>query len=148
MRGDGFFRAGAISAFVAVLAGAFAAHALRARPEPGALAVFETGARYQMYHAFALFAASWAVRRCPPSRAAHCAGWLFLAGTVLFSGSLYLLALTGARWLGAITPIGGVAFLLGWLSLAAASWPSAEDSAGDQPRAGDGIVGGGSRASA
>ncbi len=124
MRGDGFFRAGAISAFVAVLAGAFAAHALRTRLEPDALSVFETGARYQMYHAFALFAASWAVRRCPPSRAAHAAGWLFLAGTVLFSGSLYLLALSGMRWLGAITPIGGVALLLGWLCLAMASWPS------------------------
>ena len=123
MRGDGFFRAGAISAFVAVLAGAFAAHALRARLDAGALAVFATGARYQMYHAFALFVVSWAARRCPPSRAAHWAGWLFVVGTVLFSGSLYLLALSGARWLGAITPVGGVAFLLGWLALAIASWP-------------------------
>ena len=133
MRGDGFFRAGAISAFVAVLAGAFAAHALRVRLEPDMLAAFETGARYQMYHAFALFAASWAVRRCPPSRAAHWAGWLFLVGTVLFSGSLYLLALSGARWLGAITPIGGAAFLLGWLCLASASWPEPTASASGSP---------------
>lgn len=134
MRGDGFFRAGAISAFMAVLAGAFAAHALRVRLEPDALSAFETGARYQMYHAFALFAASWAVGRCPASRAAHWAGWLFVAGTVLFSGSLYLLALSGTRWLGAITPIGGAAFLLGWLCLAIASWREpAESTSGRTP---------------
>ena len=130
MRGDGFFRAAAISALVAVLAGAFAAHALRARLEPDALSAFETGARYQMYHAFALFVVSWAVRRCPPSRAAYWAGWLFMAGTVLFSGSLYLLALSGTRWLGAITPIGGLTFLLGWLCLALASWPAETSAAG------------------
>ena len=122
MRGDRFVRAGAFSAFVAVLAGAFAAHALRSRLGAEALSAFETGARYQMYHALALLAVGWAIQRYPGSRAAQWAGCLFVAGTVLFSGSLYLLALSGTRWLGAITPIGGVAFLLGWLCLAIASW--------------------------
>jgi uncharacterized membrane protein YgdD (TMEM256/DUF423 family) len=110
---------GAVSAFLAVAAGAFGAHGLRARLSPDLLAVFETGARYQMYHALALFVVAWAAGRWPgpwPARA----GWLFLAGTVLFSGSLYALALSGVRWLGAITPLGGVAFLAGWLCLALA----------------------------
>ena len=112
-----FATLGAVSGFVAVAAGAFGAHALRARLAPDLLAVFETGARYQMYHALGRVAVAWAVTRWPgpwPARA----GWLFLAGTVLFSGSLYALALTGIRWLGAITPLGGLAFLAGWLCLA------------------------------
>jgi uncharacterized membrane protein YgdD (TMEM256/DUF423 family) len=111
-----FFALGAASALVAVGAGAFGAHGLRTRLTPDLLAVFETGARYQMYHALALLAAAWAVTRWPgpwPVRA----GWLFLAGTVVFSGSLYALALSGVRWLGAVTPLGGVAFLAGWLCL-------------------------------
>ena len=112
-----FFGLGALSAFVSVAAGAFGAHALRARLEPAALAVFETGARYQMYHALALLAVAWAGSRWPGPWAGR-AGWLFVAGTLLFSGSLYALALSGIRWLGAITPLGGVAFLLGWLCLA------------------------------
>jgi uncharacterized membrane protein YgdD (TMEM256/DUF423 family) len=111
-----FFVLGAGSAFVAVAAGAFGAHGLRARLSPELLAVFETAARYQMYHALALLAVAWAVTRWPGALT-QWAGWLFLAGTVLFSGSLYLLALTGVRWLGAITPLGGVAFLAGWLCL-------------------------------
>jgi uncharacterized membrane protein YgdD (TMEM256/DUF423 family) len=112
-----FALAGAISAFLAVAAGAFGAHALRARLGSEMLAVFETGARYQMYHALALFAVAWASSHWPgtPARAA---GWLFIGGTVLFSGSLYLLSLTGTRWLGAITPFGGLAFLAGWAALA------------------------------
>lgn len=108
---------GALSAFLAVAAGAFGAHALRARLSPDLLEVFETGARYQFYHALALLAAAWVASRWPHDSATW-AGWLFVAGTVLFSGSLYLLALTGQRWFGAITPLGGAAFLLGWLSLA------------------------------
>lgn len=115
-----FATLGAASAFVAVAAGAFGAHALRARLSPDLLAVFETGARYQMYHALGLLAVAWAVTRWPspwPPRA----GWLFLAGTVLFSGSLYALALSGIPWLGAITPLGGLAFLAGWLCLAFAA---------------------------
>lgn len=113
-----FFSAGALSAFIAVAAGAFGAHALRARLTPDALAIFETGARYQMYHAFALIAAAWAVARWPESTAAAWAGRAFLAGTLLFSGSLYALALSGTRWFGAITPLGGVCFLAGWGALA------------------------------
>jgi len=112
-----FALAGSVSALIAVAAGAFGAHTLRSRLAPDLLGVFETGVRYQMYHALALFVVAWAASRWPgvPVRAA---GWLFLGGTILFSGSLYLLALSGARWLGAITPVGGLLFLAGWLSLA------------------------------
>lgn len=112
---------GAVSALVAVAAGAFGAHALRARLAPDSLAAFETGVRYQMYHALALLLVAWAATRwpAPPVRAA---GWLFVAGTVVFSGSLYALALTGVRGLGAVTPLGGVAFLAGWLALAVGVW--------------------------
>ena len=115
-----FFRLGALSAFIAVAAGAFGAHALRARLDPGMLLVFETGARYQMYHALALMAVGWAASRWP-GRLTEAAGWCFVAGTVLFSGSLYAMALTGRRALGLITPLGGVAFLAGWLCLALAA---------------------------
>lgn len=112
-----FFGLGCASALVAVALGAFAAHGLKARLAPDLLAVFETGVRYQMYHAFALIAAAWAVSRWP-GPAPQAAGWLFLAGTVVFSGSLYVLAVSGARWLGALTPLGGLAFLAGWACLA------------------------------
>lgn len=115
-----FFSLGAGSAFIAVAAGAFGAHALRARLSPELLAAFETGARYQMYHALGLLAVAWAASRWPGALA-QAAGWLFLAGTVLFSGSLYALALSGVRWLGAITPLGGAAFLAGWICLALAA---------------------------
>lgn len=115
-----FFALGALSGLVAVAAGAFGAHALRARLPAELLAVFETGARYQMYHALALLAVGWAAARWASPVLAW-AGWLFVAGTLLFSGSLYLLALTGVRWLGAITPLGGICFLAGWLCLALAA---------------------------
>ncbi len=111
-----FFALGSASALVAVAAGAFGAHGLRARLSPDLLAVFETAARYQMYHALALLAVGWAVTRWPgpwPVRA----GWLFAVGTLVFSGSLYALALSGMRWLGAVTPLGGLAFLAGWTCL-------------------------------
>jgi uncharacterized membrane protein YgdD (TMEM256/DUF423 family) len=111
-----FFGLGAASAFIAVAAGAFGAHALRSRLSPELLAVFETAARYQMYHALALIATAWASVRWPGGLT-HWAGWLFVLGTLLFSGSLYALALSGVRWLGAITPIGGVAFLAAWVCL-------------------------------
>ena len=114
-----FFFLGAISGFISVGAGAFGAHGLRGRLDPTALAVFETAARYQMYHAFALFAAAWAASRWPGPWAPR-AGWLFVTGTLIFSGTLYTLALTGIRWLGAITPLGGAAFLAGWICLAVA----------------------------
>ena len=118
-----FFLIGALSAFVGVAAGAFGAHGLKSRLSEDLLAVFETGVRYQMYHAFALVAAAWAASRWPGGLTTA-AGWLFVAGTVVFSGSLYALSLTGQRWLGAITPLGGLAFLAGWLCLAAACWKS------------------------
>jgi uncharacterized membrane protein YgdD (TMEM256/DUF423 family) len=116
-----FAVAGALSAFLAVAIGAFAAHWLRARLAPDLLAVVETGARYQMYHALALVGVAWACSRWPVP-AIRAAGWLFLAGTVLFSGSLYVLALTGNHRLGAVTPLGGLCFLGGWLALALGLW--------------------------
>jgi len=115
-----FFGLGAGSAFIGVAAGAFGAHALRARLAPDLLAVFETGARYQMYHAVGLLAVAWAATRWP-GPLVQWAGWLFVAGTILFSGSLYTLALSGVRWLGAVTPFGGVAFLAGWACLVVAA---------------------------
>ena len=117
----GFALLGALLAFLAVAAGAFGAHAIRGRLAPELLDTFETAARYQMYHALALLAAAWVGERWP-GPASLAAGWLFVAGIVLFSGSLYLLSLTGTRWLGAITPFGGLAFLVGWLALAWAVW--------------------------
>jgi uncharacterized membrane protein YgdD (TMEM256/DUF423 family) len=124
-----FLIVGAVSAGIAVVAGAFGAHALRTRVEPRLLEVFETGARYQMYHALALIAVAWLLERIPGSpapdsparRPAMIAGWSFILGTVLFAGSLYLMTFTGIRAFGAVTPLGGVAFLIGWASLALAA---------------------------
>jgi uncharacterized membrane protein YgdD (TMEM256/DUF423 family) len=115
-----FFVLGAVSAFLGVAAGAFGAHALKSRVEPDMLVVFEVGVRYQMYHAFALIACAWAVSKWPGTLV-NTSGWLFVAGTIVFSGSLYALSLSGVRWLGAITPLGGFAFLGGWICLAAAA---------------------------
>lgn len=109
----------AFSGAVSVGAGAFGAHALRARLEPRLLEVFQTGAQYQMYHALALVGVAWVASRWPGSLSTA-SGWLFVAGTVLFSGSLYAMALTGVRALGAITPLGGVCFIAGWVTLALA----------------------------
>lgn len=117
-----FFTLASASAFIAVALGAFAAHGLKARLAPELLSIFETGVRYQMYHALGLVGVAWACGRWPGAWV-DAAGWLFVAGTVLFSGSLYVLALTGTRWLGAVAPIGGLAFLAGWICLAAAAWP-------------------------
>lgn len=117
-----FAMMGAVSAALAVGAGAFGAHALRARLEPRLLEVFETAARYQMYHALALFAVAWMMSQGERAAAlAAPAGWAFVAGTVLFSGSLYAMAFTNVRALGAITPLGGVCFIGGWVMLAAAA---------------------------
>jgi uncharacterized membrane protein YgdD (TMEM256/DUF423 family) len=115
-----FLVLGSVSGLIAVAAGAFGAHTLRDRISADLLATFETGVRYQMYHALALIAVAWAATRWANSLTAV-AGWLFVVGTLIFSGSLYALSLTGARWLGAITPFGGVAFLGGWLCLALAA---------------------------
>jgi uncharacterized membrane protein YgdD (TMEM256/DUF423 family) len=116
-----FFTIGSLSGFLGVGLGAFAAHALKSRLDADLLAIFEVGVRYQMYHAFALLAVAWACTRWPGA-ILTASGWLFVSGTVLFSGSLYALSLSGVRWLGAITPIGGLALLAGWLCLAWAAW--------------------------
>lgn len=105
-----------MSGFVSVAAGAFGAHALRGRLAPDLLSTFQTGVLYQLAHALALLVCGFAVGRAP-GPAAVAAGWLFLCGTVLFSGSLYALALSGIHALGMVTPLGGVAFLAGWAAL-------------------------------
>jgi uncharacterized membrane protein YgdD (TMEM256/DUF423 family) len=112
-----FFILGVAFAFISVAAGAFGAHALKSHLDTGMLAVFETGVRYQMYHALALIGVSWACNRWPSTLIAA-GGWLLACGSLVFSGSLYLLCLTGAKWPGAITPLGGLALLAGWLCLA------------------------------
>ncbi|MES1263933.1 MAG: DUF423 domain-containing protein [Peristeroidobacter soli] len=106
-----------VAGFLGVALGAFGAHALKTRLPPDMLAIFETGVRYQMYHVFALVAAAWAWARWP-ALVFTAAGILFVVGILVFSGSLYLLAFTGLRTLGAVTPLGGLAFLGGWLCLA------------------------------
>ncbi|MBI4510164.1 MAG: DUF423 domain-containing protein [Deltaproteobacteria bacterium] len=111
-----FLLLGALNALVSVAAGAFGAHGLRQSVSAELLQVFEVGARYQMYHALGLMVVAWAVTARVP--AAALAGWAMLVGIVLFSGSLYALVLTGVRGLGAITPFGGVSFLVGWAALA------------------------------
>ena len=115
-----WFAVGAALACLGVILGAFGAHGLKARVTPELLAVFETGVRYHMYHALALLAVGWQVER-GASGLAVAAGWLFVAGIAVFSGSLYAMALTGARWLGAVTPLGGVCFIAGWALLAVAA---------------------------
>jgi len=112
-----FFGLGAVLAFLGVALGAFGAHGLRGTLSAQDMATFEAGVRYQLVHALALLAVAWASTRWPGATV-HAAGWLFVAGTVVFSGSLYVLVLTGPRWLGAVTPLGGVCFLLGWGLLA------------------------------
>jgi uncharacterized membrane protein YgdD (TMEM256/DUF423 family) len=116
-----FVLMGSCSAFLAVALGAFGAHMLKERLTPELLAIFEVGVRYQMYHALGLFAVAWAASQFPGADVGA-SGWLFAAGTVIFSGSLYLLTLTGARWLGAVTPVGGLCFLAGWAWLAWGVW--------------------------
>ena len=115
-----WFATGAIAAGLGVALGAFGAHVLKPRLAPDLLEIFETGVRFHMYHALALLAVGWAATRWTGSTV-QVAGWSFTVGIVVFSGSLYLLAATGQRWLGAITPIGGVAFLIGWSALVLAA---------------------------
>ncbi len=111
-----WFRIGAAAGLVGVAAGAFGAHALRSRLSPDLLEVYRTGVHYQLVHALALLATAWAASRYR-GRAISVAGWGFTAGIVLFSGSLYVLALSGVRGLGAITPFGGASLLVGWTAL-------------------------------
>lgn len=115
-----FFAAGAIAGFLAVALGAFGAHALKTRLSPEMLNIFEVGVRYHFYHALALLAVAWACSRWPGSLTVA-SGWLFIIGIVIFSGSLYLLTFSGLRWFGAITPVGGLAFLAGWVCLLVAA---------------------------
>lgn len=106
---------------LAVALGAFGAHGLRAKLAPEMMAVYRTAVEYQFYHALALLAvALLALRATSPWL--NVAGYAFGSGVILFSGSLYLLAVTGTRWLGAITPLGGVALLLGWFALLVYAW--------------------------
>src|SRR5262245_26388907 len=113
-----FLLVGALAGFIGVAFGAFGAHGLRSRLSPEMLGVFETGVRYQMYHAFAVLIVALAAARFD-GWLVRAAGWSFTAGMVLFSGSLYALAFTGVTTLGAITPIGGIFFLIGWALLIA-----------------------------
>lgn len=113
-----FLLLSALGGFISVALGAFAAHGLRERLELPLLAVFQTGVQYQMYHALALLGVALWLRLAGPSVWLNAAGWLFVLGVLLFSGSLYALALGGPRWLGPVTPLGGLCFLLGWTALA------------------------------
>ncbi|HAV23560.1 MAG TPA: DUF423 domain-containing protein [Bacteroidetes bacterium] len=112
---------GALGGLSGVALGAFGAHSLKGTLTASMLDTFETGARYQMYHSLALLVVAWAVERFG-APLFTVSGWCFVAGIVLFSGSLYILAFTGIRWIGAITPIGGLAFLAGWGMLAYGFW--------------------------
>ena len=113
-----FLLLAAVFGFLGVAIGAFGAHGLRSRLSPEMLSVFEIGVRYQMYHVFALLVVAGAIGHFGPARLLTLAGWAYVAGIVIFSGSLYALALTGTSALGAVTPIGGLAFLIGWACLA------------------------------
>jgi uncharacterized membrane protein YgdD (TMEM256/DUF423 family) len=115
-----FLAAGGIAMFAAVLLGAFGAHALKARLSPEMLEVWHTGVEYHFYHALGLLAVGPAAARLPESSLLKWSGWTMLAGILLFSGSLYTLALTGERALGIITPLGGLAFLAAWALFAVA----------------------------
>lgn len=112
-----FFALGSLFGLLGVAAGAFGAHALKGRIAPESLAVFETASRYQLTHALALLAAAWACVQYPGAWT-RAAGWFFAAGIAIFSGSLYILALSGIRAWGAVTPVGGLLLLAGWLCLA------------------------------
>ena len=112
-----FFALGSSFALLGVVAGAFGAHALKQRISADMLTTFEIAVRYQMYHALGLIAVAWAASSQWDSRLLLPVGWLFVIGILIFSGSLYILSLTGMRWLGAITPIGGLALIAGWACL-------------------------------
>lgn len=120
-----FFIIGSLLAGLAVVLGAFGAHGLKSMVSPELIDTWEKAVRYQMYHALAMLLLGWALSHWPEqARLWSLGGWFFLAGTVFFSGSLYLLVLSGIKWLGAVTPLGGVAFAVGWLCLLVAAWRS------------------------
>ena len=112
-----FLSIAALSGFLSVALGAFGAHALREKLDPHYLDVFKTGVQYQMYHTLALLAVALLIKWIPGSGLLNASGWLFIAGILIFSGSLYILSVGGIRWMGAITPIGGLCFLAGWALL-------------------------------
>jgi uncharacterized membrane protein YgdD (TMEM256/DUF423 family) len=117
-----FITLAALSGMLAVVLGAFGAHALKARLDDYALGVFETAVQYHFYHSFALLAVGLIAMSQPQITLLKTSGWLFIIGMPIFSGSLYLLSITGVKWLGAITPLGGLCFIAGWACLAAAAW--------------------------
>lgn len=133
-RASGLLSTACVLMAAGVALGAFGAHGLRTRLAPDLLAIYETGVRYHLVHGLAACLAALLVRTGLGGRA-QAAGWLFVAGIAIFPGSLYLLALTGTRWLGAVTPIGGVAWIAGWLLLAwtAVARPSGEAASARQP---------------
>lgn len=117
-----FITLASLSGMFAVVFGAFGAHALKNRLDDYAMGVFETAVQYHFYHSLALLAVGVIALHQPQTMLLRSSGWLFLLGIVVFSGSLYLLSLSGVKWLGAITPLGGLAFIAGWACLAATGW--------------------------
>lgn len=117
-----FITLASISGMLAVMFGAFGAHALKSKLDDYALGVFDTAVQYHFYHSLALLAVGVIALSQPQTSMLKSSGWLFTIGIVIFSGSLYLLSLTGVRWLGAVTPLGGLAFIGGWACLAATGW--------------------------
>lgn len=117
-----FITLASLSGMLAVAFGAFGAHALKGRLDDYALGVFQTAVQYHFYHSLALLAVGVVALSQPETALLRSSGWLFIIGIVIFSGSLYLLSISGMRWLGAVTPLGGLAFIAGWGCLAAASW--------------------------
>jgi uncharacterized membrane protein YgdD (TMEM256/DUF423 family) len=117
-----FITLASLSGMLAVMLGAFGAHALKNRLDDYAMGVFQTAVQYQFYHSLALLAVGVIALSHPQAALLRSSGWLFALGIVVFSGSLYVLSFSGLRWLGAVTPIGGLAFIAGWACLAAASW--------------------------
>jgi uncharacterized membrane protein YgdD (TMEM256/DUF423 family) len=124
MTSSSWLATGALLGAAGVALGAFGAHGLKTRVGVELLVVFETAVRYHLIHALAIIAVAWSADRWPGT-VTDTAGWLFVFGILIFSGSLYILVLTGQRWLGAITPVGGVALIAGWCTLALAAWRSA-----------------------
>lgn len=113
-----FIVIGAVAMALGVVLGAFGAHGLKSRLTPDLLAVYQTGVEYHLYHALGLILVGILVVQFPHISGLKVGGWLLLAGILVFSGSLYVLAISGVRWLGAITPIGGLAFIVGWVWIA------------------------------
>ncbi|MDR4506760.1 MAG: DUF423 domain-containing protein [Candidatus Brocadiaceae bacterium] len=117
-----FVLIGSVNMALAVILGAFGSHALKARISPEKFSVFQTGNQYHIYHAIGLFAVAFVAACLPSSRLVKWSGWLMLAGILCFSGSLYILSLSGVRWFGAIIPVGGMALIVSWIFLAIGVW--------------------------